>query len=173
MPSRVHVHVALEDCAVRYQDPRRLDVADGAPAPGLTLTLSSTGATAVTDASGLARFAHLTPKPAYLGAFLIMAALTLACAFCRLRFPWWPIHPIAFVFLNSHQAQMLYFSFFLGWMIKSAVTRYGGSRMYQQFKPVMVGLVAGEVLAGLIPLIVGLIYYLITGLRAPGYFTMT
>ncbi|OGV63128.1 MAG: hypothetical protein A3K19_08345 [Lentisphaerae bacterium RIFOXYB12_FULL_65_16] len=122
---------------------------------------------------GLARFAHLTPKPAYLGAFLIMAALTLACAFCRLRFPWWPIHPIAFVFLNSHQAQMLYFSFFLGWMIKSAVTRYGGSRMYQQFKPVMVGLVAGEVLAGLIPLIVGLIYYLITGLRAPGYFTMT
>ena len=122
---------------------------------------------------GLARFAHLAPKPAYLGAFLIMAGLTLATAFCRLRFPWWPLHPIAFVFLNSHQAQMLYFSFFLGWLIKTVVTRYGGSRVYQQLKPVMVGLVAGEVLAGLTPLLVGFVYYVLTGLRAPGYFIMT
>ena len=92
-------------------------------------------------------------------------------AFCRLRFAWWPIHPILFVFLGSHQAQRLAFSFFLGWLVKTAVHRYGGARLYQKARPVMMGIIAGEIIAALVPMIIGVLYYFFTGER-PVYYSL-
>jgi hypothetical protein len=89
--------------------------------------------------------------------------LALLVSLCRLRFPWWPLHPIVFVFFGSHQAQRLAFSFLIGYLIKISVTKYGGERMHRSCRPVMVGIIAGEVLAGVIPMVVGVIYYLVTG----------
>jgi vacuolar-type H+-ATPase subunit I/STV1 len=43
------------------------------------------------------------------------------------------------------------------------VTRYGGVQAYQKLKPLMFGLIAGDVLAGLLVIIMGLIYNLYTG----------
>jgi hypothetical protein len=71
-----------------------------------------------------------------------------------------------FVFFGSHQIQYISFSLLLGWMIKHAITKYGGERVYQKAKPIMVGLIAGEALAGLVPVVVGVVYYLCTGDRA-------
>lgn len=51
----------------------------------------------------------------------------------------------------------------LGWLVKYAITKYGGATAYQEFKPMMIGLIAGEMLAGVIPLIIGGVYYLVTG----------
>jgi hypothetical protein len=113
--------------------------------------------------SGFGRLLVATPNKTFVIAFLIGAGLCIAVSFLRLRFSWWPLHPIVFVFFGSHQAQRLAFSFFLGWMVKHAITKYGGEKAYQKTKPVMIGLIAGEVLAGTIPVIVGTIYYMITG----------
>jgi hypothetical protein len=116
--------------------------------------------------SGIGRLLVATPNRNFTVAFLLGVGLCLAVSFLRLRFSWWPLHPIVFVFFGSHQAQRLAFSFLLGWMVKHAITKYGGEQAYQKAKPVMVGLIAGEMLAGTIPVIVGTIYYMITGDRA-------
>jgi len=43
------------------------------------------------------------------------------------------------------------------------VAKYGGARIYQFVKPLMIGLVAGEVLAIVVTAVVGSVYYLKTG----------
>jgi len=55
------------------------------------------------------------------------------------------------------------FSFLLGGLIKVGVTKIFGSRGYERAKPAMFGLVAGELLAGIVTMIVGALYYFRTG----------
>jgi hypothetical protein len=113
--------------------------------------------------SGIGRLLVATPRRPFVIAFALGVGLCVIVSFLRLRFAWWPLHPIVFVFFGSHQAQRLAFSFFLGWMVKTAITKYGGEQAYQRTKPIMVGLIAGEVLAGTVPVLVGAVYYMITG----------
>ncbi|MBT3380075.1 MAG: hypothetical protein HN742_25855 [Lentisphaerae bacterium] len=115
------------------------------------------------ETHGWARLSQLAPSPTFWAAFGIGTVLSVLIYVCRLRFPWWPIHPIVFVFLGTHQAQRLAFSFLLGWAIKTGIYRYGGARLYQSAKPVMIGLIAGEVAAGTVPMVFGVLYYAITG----------
>ncbi len=74
-----------------------------------------------------------------------------------------------FVFGLIYEARMMGFSFLLGWFVKSMITRYGGARAYQRVKPLMIGLVAGELMAALTPLVVGMLYRAFTG-RLPAPF---
>ena len=112
---------------------------------------------------GLARFGQLSPNVPLLCGFGITALLAGVVSLCRLRFPWWPLHPVIFFFLHSHQIQRLAFSFFLAWVIKASVSKYGGVRLYRQLKPAMVGLVAGEVVAAVVPVVAGIVYRFTTG----------
>ena len=60
--------------------------------------------------------------------------------------------------------RMLAASFLGGWGVKVLVTQYGGASWYQRLKPLMFGLIAGEMLGGLVPMAVGFVYWLATGL---------
>lgn len=96
---------------------------------------------------------------------LAMAAgfvLVLSFSAARLRFPWWPFHPLMFVTWASTPLRWMGPSYLLGWAIKGLIVRYGGSRAYERLKPLMMGLIAGEVLGALAPTLVGAIYYFIT-----------
>ena len=42
-------------------------------------------------------------------------------------------------------------SFLIGWVIKIVVTRYGGARLYKRLKPLMIGLIVGDVLGRFLP----------------------
>ena len=55
------------------------------------------------------------------------------------------------------------FSFLLGWFIKALVVKYGGEAAYRKLKPLMFGLIAGDMLGGIIPTIMGVFYHLFTG----------
>ncbi|HNR94497.1 MAG TPA: hypothetical protein PKK36_07805, partial [Kiritimatiellia bacterium] len=85
----------------------------------------------------------------------------------RHRFAWWPVHPLLFLVLGTWQSCLLAFSFLLGWGVKKAVTKYGGANIYQQLKPLMFGLIAGEMLGGVLPMIVSVIYYIATDGQIP------
>ena len=60
-------------------------------------------------------------------------------------------------------------SFLLGWLIKKAVSKYGGQRLYAALQPLLVGVIAGDIVGGLIFMVVGAIYYAHTGSPAPLY----
>jgi hypothetical protein len=69
---------------------------------------------------------------------------TALLAWLRLRFPWWPLHPIGYILLQSFPSQHLWLSFFIGWLAKWVILRLGGSRFYLAARPFFLGLIVGE-----------------------------
>jgi hypothetical protein len=121
---------------------------------------------------GLERFAHMRPAGAFLwwaGAGLVLVCL---CNLARLRFPWWPIHPILFLVWFPNPLNHIAWSFFLGWCVRAAVVKFGGTHGYERGKAFMVGVITGDVLGGLLFMGVGLAYYLITGTKGPNYYVL-
>ncbi len=114
-------------------------------------------------ATGLARIMNASPNGQAIVTFLISAGLVLVFSGLRLRFANWPFHPVMFLVWSTYAGNAFAQSFMIGWLIKVGVTKYGGAKIYQQFKPLMFGLIAGEMLGGVVPMFVSLIYYLITG----------
>ncbi len=112
---------------------------------------------------GWSRFAHTTPNLPCVTAFFIALATCMTIGMCRLRFARWPIHPVVFVFLGGHQAKMMAGSFCIGWLIKTMVSKYGGEHLYQRLKPLMIGIIAGDMAARLVPMIAGTLYYMVMG----------
>jgi hypothetical protein len=120
-------------------------------------------------ASALQRLAAIRPLTPCIVGFGITFGLTWLFTILRHRFAWWPFHPVMFLVLASWQSTYIAFSLLLGWGIKAAVTKYGGAMTYQRLRPVMIGLIAGELLAGVMPVIVGTVYYLVTGTPPPEF----
>jgi len=77
------------------------------------------------------------------GEYLMGALIVFMLGFARMRFARWPLHPLAFLIFTTWTVMNLYFSFFLGWLLKTMVLRYGGTGIYQQTKPVALGLIGG------------------------------
>jgi hypothetical protein len=77
------------------------------------------------------------------GGFAIATILQIM----RLRFAWWPLHPVGFLMLPTTPIDMLWFSICLGWLCKTFVLRLGGARVYQRAMPWFLGIIMGECLA--------------------------
>ncbi|MCC7147090.1 MAG: hypothetical protein IT443_11650 [Phycisphaeraceae bacterium] len=116
-----------------------------------------------TDLSGLDRLAQLRVQPGALPWIIPGVVLVIACALARLRLAWWPIHPVIFMVFGTMPAMRFAASFLLGWAIKAAVVKLGGTRTYHQIRPLMIGLIAGEIVSALVWTIVGAIYYWVQG----------
>jgi hypothetical protein len=74
-----------------------------------------------------------------------VGALTfVSLALMRLRFLWWPFHPVGFIIGFGLLQYPMYFSFFIAWLAKALVLRYGGLRLYRQTLPIAIGLIMGD-----------------------------
>lgn len=100
---------------------------------------------------------------------LLGGALVLGASVARLRLPWWPLHPIAFLVWDTYPIAMFGVSFLLGWMVKASVVGLTGARGYHVVKPLMIGVIAGELLSGLFWMATGVVYYFITGQASVSY----
>lgn len=119
--------------------------------------------------SGLKRFAVMKPDGVALAWMGLGVGLVLATALARLRLSWWPLHPVIFMVFGTMSSMRFSSSFLIGWAIKAGVVRLGGSKSYRAVRPLMVGMIAGEVVAALLWIGVGAIYYWITGLEPKQY----
>jgi hypothetical protein len=91
---------------------------------------------------------HLNHNPAAHATFGF--AFTGFLSFMRLRYAAWPLHPIGYLMISTFPGNTLWFSIFLGWLFKSLVMRFGGSSLYANLKPLVIGIIVGEaVTAGL------------------------
>ncbi len=83
-----------------------------------------------------------------IGSFFYMVIGATVCTFLsvmRFRFLWWPFHPIGYVMTNLRSIlYWIWFSFFIGWLFKVIIMRYGGVSGYRRFMPFFVGLIIGE-----------------------------
>lgn len=112
---------------------------------------------------GPARLLEASPQRACMTALGAGLLLFLAFAVARLRWRWWPLHPLLFVTWGTEPIWRMCGAFLVGWLVKNLITKYGGARTYERVKPVMFGLIAGEMIGAVIPCVVGFIYYLATG----------
>ena len=83
-----------------------------------------------------------------LSSYFVGSLFVLLLGAARLMFSWWPFHPIGYLASMTYATWSIWFSFFLGWLFKAVVMRYGGTGLYKSLKPFAIGLIAGEALAG-------------------------
>jgi len=98
--------------------------------------------------AGLTNPTKLDPRALFGVAAGATIALTLGAM--RLHFWWWPFHPVGFLAAHSWGMHWFYMPFFAGWLAKTLATRYGGLRLYRQTVPLAVGLVAGDLINGVV-----------------------
>lgn len=91
--------------------------------------------------------------------FVWVGAVVMAILYwVRNRFIWWPFHPIGFVASPGEwPLNNLWFSIFLGWLLKFSLVKYGGLKSFQRARPFFIGLVLGDCFIGGIWAVIGLI----------------
>ena len=86
-------------------------------------------------------------------------AIALGLSWLRLRYLWFPLHPVGFIAANSWGMHLNWATFLLGWIIKAGITRYGGMGVYRRMLPLFWGMIVGDmmhtVLWGLVALATG------------------
>ncbi len=97
------------------------------------------------------RVAH-SPIAHQLGGF----AITWFLSFMRLRYAWWPLHPVGFLLLGTYPSGTVWFSVLVGWICKVLIVRFAGAKGYLNGRPFFLGIIVGEA--------VGAVFWLCTGL---------
>lgn len=82
--------------------------------------------------------------------FAVGGVFTIFLYAMRTRFWWWPFHPLGYA-MGCAWPPIVYWSmFFVGWLVKSLIMRYGGAPTYRRFRPFFLGLILGEFSAALL-----------------------
>jgi hypothetical protein len=84
-------------------------------------------------------------------------AVAVLLGIMRLRFWWWPFHPLGYVAANIWSMHWYYLPFMIGWLAKSLVVRYGGLGPYRKTIPLAIGLIVGDLLNSAIWSVVALL----------------
>ena len=74
------------------------------------------------------------------------AALAVVLGVMRLRFWWWPFHPVGYMAAMCWGLNWNWMPFLVGWGCKTLVVRYGGLRLYRTTVPVAIGFIVGDLL---------------------------
>ncbi len=77
-------------------------------------------------------------------AMIAGAAFAVFLGAMRLRFWWWPFHPIGYMAAMCWGLHWYYMPFFIGWALKTLAIRYGGLRLYRSTVPIAVGVIVGD-----------------------------
>src|SRR5690606_5640916 len=76
--------------------------------------------------------------------FATGGAIVAAMSTLRLLFAAWPLRPIGFLLGNTYPFSRMWFSIFLGWLLKALVVKFGGGTLFQKARPFAIGIIVGE-----------------------------
>ena len=83
---------------------------------------------------------------------------TMFLGIMRLRFIWWPFHPVGYVIgINGGTLDQFWLVLILSSIAKFVILKYGGARLYRRVLPFFLGLVLGDVVSGSYWAILGII----------------
>ena len=74
--------------------------------------------------------------------------VTWFLAFMRMRYVWWPFHPVGYAMANTYTMANTWMPFLIAWAAKVVIMRAGGLRLYRRAMPVFFGMIAGDFLHG-------------------------
>lgn len=87
----------------------------------------------------------------FTGGFLMVTVLRIL----RGAFMWWPFHPAGYALGVSFAMDYFWFAFFISWVLKALIIRYGGMKLHNQFVPFFLGLILGDFFIGSVWAIIG------------------
>jgi hypothetical protein len=87
----------------------------------------------------------------------IGAGVTLVLLMLALRTPNWPLLPVGYILATTPFIGWCWYSIMIGWLAKVLILRFGGAKMYQEGKPLFIGLIVGEALAAAVWIIINTI----------------
>ncbi len=76
----------------------------------------------------------------------------------KLRFAWWPFHPLGFAVSTSYSIGTLWFPLMIAWAVKLTALRVGGMKTYRVVLDFFLGLLIGDFVMGCIWPLIGLIF---------------
>jgi hypothetical protein len=91
-------------------------------------------------------------RPNVLALSVTAGSFLFSCALMALRFriPGWPLHPLGLAVANSnHDITDVVVPVFVASVLKGAVLHYGGLRGYRELLPFFLGLILGDLVAGM------------------------
>jgi hypothetical protein len=118
------------------------------------------------DYGPLQRWAHPQPNRRFLVCAALGFGLVILLGALRMRFQWWPLHPILLLTLGSWSIGQFGFSFLLGWAARQAILFLGGGSAVHRARRIMTGVIAGDLVGMAIPTAVRCCYFLLAG-QAP------
>jgi hypothetical protein len=124
---------------------------------------------AVNAYTGVEHLKHMRPDSRFLGYAALGFVAVIAISALRLRFTWWPLHPLVVLSFGAWTMGRYGASFLIGWFLKALTLRLAGSGKYMELRPMMIGVIVGDLLAGFIIFIILWLYYVTTGIQPPGY----
>lgn len=84
------------------------------------------------------------------------SVFTLLLAWLRTRLLWFPFHPLGYCM--GSELRWLWFPFFIAWLIKLPMLKFGGLRIYRKSLPFFLGLVLGDYVAGAVWSLIGIAF---------------
>jgi hypothetical protein len=80
----------------------------------------------------------------------IAAGFGIACFLqaMRVRFPWWPFHPLGFAVTASWEINLVWMPLFIAWAVKLILLRYSGLAGFRRSIPFFLGLILGQFVVG-------------------------
>jgi len=82
-------------------------------------------------------------------AFVLGGALmVLGLRGMRGAFLWWPFHPVGYALATSYAMDYFWFAFFISWLVKALIVRFGGMKAHNTAIPFFLGLILGDYVMG-------------------------
>ena len=88
---------------------------------------------------------------------IVGVVVTVILQLLSWRFTAWPLLPVGFLMCTSWYSTSAAFSLALGWLAKVLILRFGGAKLFNDMKPLFIGLIFGEAVSIAVWLIVTLI----------------
>src|SRR5262249_17731718 len=101
-----------------------------------------------------------SPKP---GSFVATMAICIGAGtaaflqFMRIRFAWWPFHPLAYAVSSSYGMALVWVPLFIAWALKVILLRYSGRIGFHRSIPFFIGLILGQFVVGSVLNILGIL----------------
>jgi hypothetical protein len=83
--------------------------------------------------------------------------ISTALSFLRLNSVNFPLHPVGYLLCYSWPVSKIWFSMFVGWLVKALIVRFGGSSLYFRCRELFIGMILGEAGAAAFWLVVSLV----------------
>lgn len=87
-----------------------------------------------------------TPDWPGIKGMLAGSGIAVALTMLRGRYLWWPFHPIGYAAANTIMVRSFWLCFFIAWLSKLVLLRYGGARAYRQGLYFFLGIAFGDIM---------------------------